>query len=222
MRWSWTVTTPSVTAAPAALAGLLAEIACLHRPVVTRAAEEFYDGRITLAEGLGMRPAVAHCHLGLGKLSAHGQARAGARAPHHRHDDVPRDGHAVLAGAGGGGDSFIQADRVRRMARERPRGEERLEKANYRRGDSGRMIRPDVTEQWWVRSPQGTWVALRHQAGHAERRRQHHAAATGEVNCLTPPRRSGSEHQTTQGSKGDHPDSAGQEGEATSRLSSQD
>ena len=37
-------------------------------------------------------------------LPAHGQARAGAGAPHHRDDDVPRDGHAVLAGAGGGGD----------------------------------------------------------------------------------------------------------------------
>src|SRR4029453_9575751 len=33
-------------------------------------------------------------------LPAHGQARAGAGAPHHRDDDVPRDGHDVLAGAG--------------------------------------------------------------------------------------------------------------------------
>jgi len=24
-------------------------------------------------------------------------------------------------------------------------------------------IRPDGTEQWWVRFPQGPWVALRHQ-----------------------------------------------------------
>ena len=35
-------------------------------------------------------------------VSAHRNARAGARAPHDRDDDVPRDGHAVLAGAGGG------------------------------------------------------------------------------------------------------------------------
>jgi hypothetical protein len=49
------------------------------------------------------------------------------------------------------------------MARERPPGEDPLEKATYRAGDYGRMIRPDGTEQWWVRSPQGTWVALRHQ-----------------------------------------------------------
>jgi hypothetical protein len=60
---------------------LLAEIACLHRPVVTRAVEEFYDGRITLAEGLGMRPAVAHCHLGLGKL----YRRTGKRQEAHEH-----------------------------------------------------------------------------------------------------------------------------------------
>ena len=33
-------------------------------------------------------------------LPAHRQAGAGPRAPHHRDDDVPRDGHAVLAGAG--------------------------------------------------------------------------------------------------------------------------
>ena len=25
------------------------------------------------------------------------------------------------------------------------------------------MIRPDGTEQWWVRSPKGIWIALRHQ-----------------------------------------------------------
>ena len=36
-------------------------------------------------------------------LPAHRQAGAGPRAPHHRDDDVPRDGHALLAGAGGGG-----------------------------------------------------------------------------------------------------------------------
>jgi hypothetical protein len=42
-------------------------------------------------------------------------------------------------------------------------GEDRLEKATYQLGDYGRMSRPDGTEQWWVRSPKGTWVALRHQ-----------------------------------------------------------
>src|SRR5262245_51947716 len=36
-------------------------------------------------------------------LPTHGQAAAGRGAPHDRDDDVRRDGHAVLAGAGGGG-----------------------------------------------------------------------------------------------------------------------
>src|SRR5215475_11783857 len=36
-------------------------------------------------------------------LPAHGQAGGSAGAPHHRDDDVPRDGHAVLSGAGGSG-----------------------------------------------------------------------------------------------------------------------
>src|SRR5262249_30325260 len=35
---------------------------------------------------------------------SYGQARASPRAPHHRDDDVPRDGHDVLAGGGGSGD----------------------------------------------------------------------------------------------------------------------
>jgi hypothetical protein len=42
-------------------------------------------------------------------------------------------------------------------------GKDRLEKATYQPGDYGRMIRPDGTEQWWVRSSTGTWVALRHE-----------------------------------------------------------
>jgi hypothetical protein len=42
-------------------------------------------------------------------------------------------------------------------------GKDRPEKATYQPGDYGRMIRPDGTEQWWVRSSSGTWVALRHQ-----------------------------------------------------------
>ena len=55
-----------------------------------------------LAEPRGMRPLIAHCHLGLGKLYRRTGDRAeGSRASHHRYDDVPRDGHEVLAGAGG-------------------------------------------------------------------------------------------------------------------------
>ena len=43
---------------------------------------------------LGMRPLVAHCHLGLGKLYRRtGDDAKAAGAPDHRGDDVPRDGH---------------------------------------------------------------------------------------------------------------------------------
>jgi hypothetical protein len=42
-------------------------------------------------------------------------------------------------------------------------GKDRFEKATYQAGDYGRLIRPDGTEQWWVRSLTGTWVALRHE-----------------------------------------------------------
>jgi hypothetical protein len=37
-------------------------------------------------------------------LSTYRRARPGPRAPHHRDDHVSRDGHALLAGAGGGWD----------------------------------------------------------------------------------------------------------------------
>jgi Double zinc ribbon len=37
-------------------------------------------------------------------VPAHQQTRASPGASGHRDDDVPRDGHAVLAGEGGGGD----------------------------------------------------------------------------------------------------------------------
>ena len=71
-------------------------------------AETHYRQALALAEELGMRPLVAHCHLGLGKLYRRtGKRRAGAGAPHHRDDDVPRDGHALLAGAGRGGPGHV-------------------------------------------------------------------------------------------------------------------
>jgi hypothetical protein len=38
----------------------------------------------------------------------------------------------------------------------------RLDRATYRPGDYGRVIRPDGTDQWWVRSPSGAWTALSH------------------------------------------------------------
>jgi len=50
------------------------------------------DRARALAEPRGMRPLIAHCHLGLGRLYPHWKARARPRAPHDRDDDVPRDG----------------------------------------------------------------------------------------------------------------------------------
>jgi len=57
---------------------LLGEIAAHCDPLVPGEAEGHYRQSMTLASELGMRPLVAHCHLGLGKLSQrtgkHGQA----------------------------------------------------------------------------------------------------------------------------------------------------
>ena len=39
----------------------------------------------------------------------------------------------------------------------------RVDRTTFRPGDYGRVIRSDGTEQWWVRSPAGAWVALSHQ-----------------------------------------------------------
>jgi tetratricopeptide (TPR) repeat protein len=47
---------------------LLAELASRSEVLDVRQAEERYRKALTLADDLGMRPLVAHCHLGLGKL----------------------------------------------------------------------------------------------------------------------------------------------------------
>jgi hypothetical protein len=52
---------------------------------------------------------------------------------------------------------------MRRAARERRVDEDRPEKATFAPGDYGRIVNLDGTEQWWVRSSKGTWIALRHQ-----------------------------------------------------------
>jgi Double zinc ribbon len=60
-------------------------------------AEGYYHEALALADDLGMRPLVAHCHLGLGKLYQRTGQRAQAReTPHRRHDDVRRHEHAIL------------------------------------------------------------------------------------------------------------------------------
>jgi tetratricopeptide (TPR) repeat protein len=47
---------------------LLGDIAARSEPRRARAAEDHHREAMALAESLGMRPLVAHCHLGLGKL----------------------------------------------------------------------------------------------------------------------------------------------------------
>ena len=47
---------------------LLGEVAVRYDPSDVQAAETHYRGAMGLAHELGMRPLIAHCHLGLGKL----------------------------------------------------------------------------------------------------------------------------------------------------------
>jgi predicted protein tyrosine phosphatase len=49
---------------------LLGEIAARREPPESALAEAHYQQALALAEELGMRPLVAHCHLGLGTLYA--------------------------------------------------------------------------------------------------------------------------------------------------------
>ena len=60
---------------------LLGEIAAQADPPDLEAAEEHYRQALALADELGMRPLVAHCHLGLGKL----YRRTGDRAKAQEH-----------------------------------------------------------------------------------------------------------------------------------------
>jgi tetratricopeptide (TPR) repeat protein len=59
---------------------LLGEIAVRRKPPESIQARDYYRQALALAEELGMRPLQAHCHLGLGKLSAKIGRRAEARA----------------------------------------------------------------------------------------------------------------------------------------------
>jgi hypothetical protein len=59
---------------------LLGEVAAGPGPVVDRAvAERYYGQALVLADELDMRPLVAHCHLGLGKLYRRTDKREQAR-----------------------------------------------------------------------------------------------------------------------------------------------
>jgi class 3 adenylate cyclase/tetratricopeptide (TPR) repeat protein len=59
---------------------LLGEIAARREPPESDQAGDYYRQALALAEELGMRPLVAHCHLSLGKLYAQSGRRADARA----------------------------------------------------------------------------------------------------------------------------------------------
>jgi len=58
---------------------LLAEVLLTRRRLDTEAIEHHYCGALALAGELGMRPLVAHCHLGLGKLYRRMDKRDDAR-----------------------------------------------------------------------------------------------------------------------------------------------
>src|SRR5262249_16631961 len=47
---------------------VVGDIGWQRRPMEAVDSEESYRSALALGEGLGMRPLVAHCHLGLGKL----------------------------------------------------------------------------------------------------------------------------------------------------------
>ena len=58
---------------------LLGDIAVRRDPSESEPAKAYYRQALTLAEELGMRPLVAHCHRGLGTLHAMLGQRAQAR-----------------------------------------------------------------------------------------------------------------------------------------------
>jgi hypothetical protein len=58
---------------------LLGEIAMRRDPPDVTSAEAHYQQALALAEGLGMRPLQAHCHLGLGTLYVTTDQREQAR-----------------------------------------------------------------------------------------------------------------------------------------------
>jgi tetratricopeptide (TPR) repeat protein len=65
----------------AATLHILGEIQARQHPPGTVGAEESYRQALVLATELGMRPLVAHCHLGLGKL----YRRTGQHQQAHEH-----------------------------------------------------------------------------------------------------------------------------------------
>ena len=89
---------------------LLGEIAAETDPPGVQEAETAYQEALTRASDLGMRPLVAHCHLGLGKL----YRRTGDRAKAQEHLTTAATmyremGMTLLAGEGGRGAGWSRA-----------------------------------------------------------------------------------------------------------------
>jgi len=76
-----TISNPRQRGFRAFLLQVLGEIAARHGPPETKRAEDAYCQALVLATELGMRPLIAHCHLGLGKL----YRRTGKREQAHEH-----------------------------------------------------------------------------------------------------------------------------------------
>ena len=83
---------------------LLGEIAAREDPLDIGKAENHYRQALALAEELGMRPLIAHCHVGLGKLYRRtgNQQQAKEHLTDWRRNDAG-DGNGIVAGEGGGG-----------------------------------------------------------------------------------------------------------------------
>ena len=82
---------------------LLGEIAVHRHPSERTGAEAHYRQALALANELGMRPLVAHCHCGLGTLYAQTGQREQARTALATARARPGHGHDLLAAPGGGG-----------------------------------------------------------------------------------------------------------------------
>jgi tetratricopeptide (TPR) repeat protein len=80
---------------------LLGEISCQVAAPEADKAEENYRRAMTLADELGMRPLIAHCHFGLGKLYRRtGNIEKGEIASHQRCRNDAGNGNGSVVGEG--------------------------------------------------------------------------------------------------------------------------
>ena len=86
-------------------------------------AEDHYDHAMALANELRMRPLVAHCHVGLGKLYRRtgDYEKAKTHLANWRRDDA-RDGNGIVAGKGGNGTQGVGLMRCAQCQHDNPTG----------------------------------------------------------------------------------------------------